>query len=465
MVPHSPESFLVTFLRPWRAKGFPKIPMSFAGPLCILPSAPKYRIMGSPHHKEGQVSIRRNQSTPASFKVAFVSGFKEEPDYSVSLFRALNRHNRNRFSFAAVACTSRMKGWLHPFRIWKKVRRLKPDLVHIQNEINVYGGAAGILGLPLLLGLFRMARIRAITTIHAIPSLEDVRGNFSGFFVSFSAPFLSFLMKAGLFIAYRSATRLSKRIIVHSPELRIRLITQYGAESRKVAIVPHLLFEAGPLREPSPKLSAGLEGKIPVLTFGYVMRRKALEDAIEAWTRLSDRHPDAVLVVAGEFAQPSYKKELMALIEAKNLGSKVWFTGGIDAGAVFDLFEKAAFVLITARFSFSASGPYALSVGCEKAVLAPRLGYFAEVIQDKRDGLLYEPGSIESLSEKLDRLLSDPNLRHRLSQGIREKQEHLSHSTIANATMALYHAVLSESGAYAPAAELQTISEPAGDRI
>jgi glycosyltransferase involved in cell wall biosynthesis len=405
--------------------------------------------------KECRPLVHSKQSIPMPPKIAFVSGFKEEPDYSVALFRALKLQDRGRFSLTAIAYTKRLKGFFHPFQVWRMIRKSKPDLVHLQNEINAYGGAAGILGLPVLLGLIRLAGIRAITTIHAIPSLADVRGDFSGFFLSSSAPFLSLLMKTGLSIAYRSATRLSERIIVHSSEFRERLITQYGAQPHKVTTIPHLLLKASTSKGTAPGLNAGLEGKIPVLTFGYVMRRKALEDAIEAWAQLSGRHTDAVLIVAGGFAQPSYERELKAMVKAHNLGSSVRFTGEIDADSVFLLFQKAALVLITARYSFSASGPYALSIGCEKAVLAPRLGYFEEVVQDERDGLLYEPGSIESLSGKLDRLLSDPDLRDRLSWGIKERQRQFSHSEVAYATLALYDSVLSESGRYAPATFLE----------
>jgi hypothetical protein len=71
-----------------------------------------------------------------SIKIAFVSGFKEEPDYSVSLWRGLMQHNSDRFSLTAIACNKRMKGMFHPFHIFRMIRKSRPDLVHVQNEIN-----------------------------------------------------------------------------------------------------------------------------------------------------------------------------------------------------------------------------------------------------------------------------------------------------------------------------------------
>jgi glycosyltransferase involved in cell wall biosynthesis len=50
-----------------------------------------------------------------------------------------------------------------------------------------------------------------------------------------------------------------------------------------------------------------------------------------------------------------------------------------------------------------------------KPIVAARIGQIAEILQDQQNGLLYEPGNIEDMKQKLLLLLSDELLRQRLA--------------------------------------------------
>ena len=63
----------------------------------------------------------------------------------------------------------------------------------------------------------------------------------------------------------------------------------------------------------------------------------------------------------------------------------------------------------------------ALSVGTP--VIAPNLGGPAEMIEDKKNGLIYETGNAQLLSEKISILENDDNLRQSLSANARQNYE------------------------------------------
>lgn len=60
---------------------------------------------------------------------------------------------------------------------------------------------------------------------------------------------------------------------------------------------------------------------------------------------------------------------------------------------------------------------------CHVPVIATKLRGIAEVVQDEENGLLVEPGSVESLKAAIHRILNDPGLYRRLCVGAKERGE------------------------------------------
>jgi len=60
---------------------------------------------------------------------------------------------------------------MFPFQVLKRAVRDKPDLVHVQFEfygIHSYGPIYASIGLPILLILLRVARLRTLVTLHSV---------------------------------------------------------------------------------------------------------------------------------------------------------------------------------------------------------------------------------------------------------------------------------------------------------
>ena len=60
---------------------------------------------------------------------------------------------------------------------------------------------------------------------------------------------------------------------------------------------------------------------------------------------------------------------------------------------------------------------------CHVPVIATKLRGIAEVVQHEENGLLVEPGSVDSLKAAIDRILNDPDLYRRLRVGAKERED------------------------------------------
>lgn len=106
-------------------------------------------------------------------------------------------------------------------------------------------------------------------------------------------------------------------------------------------------------------------------------------------------------------------------------GTPTVFTGymsGDDLAAAYASADVFAFPSDTETLGFVAMEAMASGV----PAVGARAGGIPDVIDDGRNGLLFEPGELDDLSEKLGRLLHDSDLRQRLAREARLSMEGLS---------------------------------------
>ena len=85
-----------------------------------------------------------------------------------------------------------------------------------------------------------------------------------------------------------------------------------------------------------------------------------------------------------------------------------------------EFFQSLDVLLLPSRFeSFGLT--YVEAMACGLPVIASRLGGHQMSVVDGQTGLLFEPGNVGDLADKLGRLLDDPELRWRLGQAARER--------------------------------------------
>ncbi len=312
----------------------------------------------------------------------------------------------------------------------------RPDAVHLQHEFTMYGGAATALLFPLLLAQLRRLGVPRVVTVHAVVRPESIdRG-----FLSLFGPGLRRLppsVARRLFAwIYRRIGREADRIIVHTRLMEEGLVRGYGLPPERMAVIPHGV--------PEPCASRGRREPY-ALYFGYLARRKGLEQVLAGFARFRAAHPGSRLrlILAGGTipGQESARHDLERQIQQEGLGDWVSLTGFIaEPERLETLFAAAGCILIPAAVSIAASGPLAQALRYGKCILASRIGNLIEELESGADGLLVEPDGWAEAFAWVD----DPahaGALDRLEAKAREKAARRAWPRVADAHWALYRSL------------------------
>ncbi|MEM9293644.1 MAG: glycosyltransferase family 4 protein [Acidobacteriota bacterium] len=306
------------------------------------------------------------------------------------------------------------------WRAW----RMRPDVVHIHctNSISVvYHLLLRLVGAPLA------ATAHVVTPHEAIP-LQP--------------------------LIYRRIHRLCRLIVAHSGFDRQRLLREFGVDPRRVAVIPHGEYgffqgveasDQDPGGDSSRAAAArqrfGIEGRAPVaLFFGYIREYKGLDLLLKAWETVVQSHPNARLLIAGDPVRlgPQRRQELEDWAERVGAIHRFGYVPFSDVAHYF----TAADVLVMPYRHISQSGVLYLALSLGVPVLATRVGALPEVLEDGESALLVEPESPAALSDALDRIFGDENLRKRLAAGGRQVAEEHSWPSIAQRTESFFGGLL-----------------------
>src|SRR5262249_35646964 len=142
------------------------------------------------------------------------------------------------------------------------------ELVCIQHEFGIFGGAAGANLLTLSAGI----EAPVVTTLHTV--LENPNDD--------QRRVMDTLLSC------------STRVVVMSQKGREILTRVYCAQSRRIAVIPHGAPDR-PLQTTGPmKRRLGFEGRDVVLTFGLLSPNKGIESVIRALPRIAAARPSVL---------------------------------------------------------------------------------------------------------------------------------------------------------------------------
>ena len=178
------------------------------------------------------------------------------------------------------------------------------------------------------------------------------------------------------------------------------LAVGWGVAAERVTVLPNPAPAVPELR-PRDELRHALGFEGPTLVFaGRLTAQKSLDAGIEA-----ARRAGVALVIAGDGPD---RAELERLGHAR-------FLGPLPRHGVLELFRAGdAALLPSAWENFPHTVVESLAVGTP--VIATRTGGVAEVVRDGENGLLVEPGDLESLVAAIGRFFADAELAARLRE-------------------------------------------------
>lgn len=287
-------------------------------------------------------------------------------------------------------------------QLYGKIKQIKPEMVHIQQELNLFGSVFTAYMLQWFVAWIKKEKIRVIVTVHGVVPLEKVDKNFV-YANNSSLP--ACLVRIALKVIYKPLCVKADKIIVHEEFFKNILIVQYGISAGKISVIPHGIEEFKILTKPEACERLSLDAKRNICLFlGYATGYKGLELLIDGFSEYAKEDPQALLLIAaGKHPKlinnkkylKSYEKWQQRAEEKISAEQYSW-VGFVQEDQLVSYYSACDVVLFPYTFNISSSGPMAMALGCEKPFLLSDV--FENVISDK--SIIFSKNA-DSLKERL----------------------------------------------------------------
>lgn len=268
------------------------------------------------------------------------------------------------------------------------------DLVCLQHEYGIFGGAAG----SHVLALLRKLKMPLVTTLHTVLREPDSNQR----------------------RVLEEISHLSDRLIVMSEHAAALLRDVYGVPDEKIDVIPHGVPDL-PFMDPNYfKDLFATQGKSVVLTFGLLSPNKGIENVILALPAILRKHSGLVYIISG-VTHPHirrqegerYREELQALAKELGVSSHVVFNNRFVSNEEMIEHVGAADIYITPyrQEAQVVSGTLAIALGAGKAIISTPYWHAKEILADGR-GVLVPFEDSDSIANATIRLLDNDAERH-----------------------------------------------------
>ena len=216
-------------------------------------------------------------------------------------------------------------------------------------------------------------------------------------------------------IRFKSLSLCNKLVVLNREDKR--RLQELNIEEDKITYIPNGVD----IKKFSPPKNTTNNGSIKNIGFlGIISRRKGIHDLVKVFKSFkNDQTNELYLKIAGPIEEVAEVKETFIDTFKREINNEtsIRYIGVTEFPHEF-LKEIDIFVLP----SYSEGMPNVLLEAMSSGLpcIATRIAGVNEVIEDYENGILYEPGNLKDLHDKLFELVSDNNLQCKLSKKARE---------------------------------------------
>jgi len=308
-----------------------------------------------------------------------------------------------------VAITEPSRARIYATEVWYEIRQdaiedyrdaaafleaRNTDLVCLQHEYGIFGGAAG----EYLLELLSRLKVPLVTTLHTVLASPD---------------------HAQHGVMDRIMAR-SAKVIVMAERARALLRAVHDVPDDRIEVIPHGVPDWPRCDPDEVKDAFGLSGRPVILTFGLLSPNKGIETVLDAMPAILRTSPNAVYVVLGA-THPNlvrergeeYRHRLIARARSLGIEDNVRFVNRfVDQRTLLNHIAMCdVYVTPYLNEAQMTSGTLSYAFGLGAAVVSTPYWHASELLRDN-SGVLVPFGDSAAFAREIGRLLTDDTARN-----------------------------------------------------
>jgi glycosyltransferase involved in cell wall biosynthesis len=341
------------------------------------------------------------------------------PDIEIDIYAMNDRKDRYDYP-PSVVCSIDQDELPDYGRAAHRINASGADVVCVQHEYGIYGGAAG----AYLLKLLDRVKAPVVVTLHTVlerPTPEQRS-------------------------VVDALVRRASKLVVMAEKGRHLLREVHGVADDRIAVVLHGVPERPLTDGAAQKAKLGLDGHRVLLTFGLLSPNKGIETMIRAMPAITQVHPDALYVVLGAthphlvaHEGEAYRERLFALAQELDVSTQVRFVDGFIEQEMLLDYLAAADIYVTPYLNEAqiVSGTLSYAVALGRPVVSTPYWNAVELLAEGR-GALVGFGDSAGFADEINRLLSHPEKREEMSRRSWAKGRTMLWSEFARAYMKIF---------------------------
>lgn len=355
--------------------------------------------------------------------------------YSQDLIKALNDHYID--SFTVKVCALENNNERHSYDF--------PEVKYVLNVSDPESYTA------LAAQINEDENLKAVLLQHEFGLVAESVGNFNNFIDSINKP-LSVVFHTVLPNPDEALKGNVQHILNRADSLIVMtnnageiLARDYIVDKEKIAIIPHGTHLVPHADKSQLKSKYGFQGRKILSTFGLLSSGKSIETTLDALPKVVNKCPEILFLIIGK-THPTvvlnegeqYRDSLIQKIQELGLEENVKFVNKyVPLDELLEYLQMTDIYLFTSKDpnqAVSGTFSYALSCGC--AIISTPIPHAKEVLAGDT-GITFDFGNSEQLSDAINTLLFDVELRHKMVMNGLHKIVHTAweNSAVAHATV------------------------------
>ena len=223
-------------------------------------------------------------------------------------------------------------------------------------------------------------------------------------------------------------------------------LLRFGIPSRKVAVIPNP-FDPSFNNDFSQHDREASNGNRRIIYVANICENKAQDILIRAAASVLERHPGTEFELVGRVtaSEEAYSGKLKTLTKELGIERSVHFVGEVPYDEVLTLLQESDFFVFPTRAEMM---PRALieAMVIGKPVIASAVDGILDLVENRKTGILVEPGNVKELADAICEFIENPCLAISLgSAGKRYVLEYCSPERVGRQFCDFYKLIRSQS--------------------